>query len=353
MKSIRSPGEGTGSPPALHCPRCREPLRLDGISEPAWRCAACDRTYPVICGIPDLRVAPDPYIGIDADRAKGRAIAERAADLDFAGLVAWYYAHTDVVPAHHARAYTRGLLAAEARAAASLAAWDAHLVSGGGAALGGDLLEVGCGTGPLLVATAPRVRSLVGVDVAFRWLVVAHKRLAEGGVDTMLVCANAEALPFAGAAFDAVAMESVLEVVQDQAGALAEAARVARPGAPLVIATPNRFSLGPDPHVGTWGAGLLPERVVAAIARRQGAIPPRRRLHTSRSLARVLRRAGFARPRVFLPDVPAAHRRRLPPMLRAAAAVYTALAFVPLTRWLLLVVGPLLLAVAERERAAP
>ncbi|MCA9971972.1 MAG: hypothetical protein KC425_17230, partial [Anaerolineales bacterium] len=111
------------------CPHCRGDLALvdgDLAADGRLRCEACSRTYPVLLGIPDLRIFPDPYIDVAPDHAKGRQIAAAAADRGFPELIDYYYGITDVVPPRHAALYKRGLLAAEARAAAALAAWEAH-----------------------------------------------------------------------------------------------------------------------------------------------------------------------------------------------------------------------------------
>jgi SAM-dependent methyltransferase len=333
----------------LCCPHCREDLDDRGAS---LRCTGCGHEFPVVCGIPDLRVYPDPYIEPEADRAKGRALAARFDDLSFAELVAYYYSITPVVPPHHARRFTAGVLAAPARSAASLLEWDAQLPPGDSGSTGG-LLEVGCGTAPLLQAAHRRFSLLVGIDVAFRWLVLAKKRLAEAGVDALLLCASAEALPLRDRLFDRVVTDSVLEVVRDQKATLAECCRVLRPGGALFVTTPNRYSLGPDPHLGLWAGGLLPPAWLAAYARRQGAVPPQRRLLSALDLRRSLTEAGFERSRVWVPDVPAELRARFAWPIRALVALYQAAKRLPLSRSLLRWIGPLLHAVAQRPLHAP
>jgi SAM-dependent methyltransferase/uncharacterized protein YbaR (Trm112 family) len=335
----------------LCCPQCRGDLKERSGADAAFVCAACTREYPIILGIPDFRVFADPYIGIEADRAKGRRIAEHFDDLDFAGLVHYYYSTTDVVPPSQAQRFTRGLLAAGARAEAALDAWEPS--GRDSTERFGALLEIGCGTGPLLLVAAKRFETVVGVDIAFRWLVVAKKRLAEAGADIPLFCACAEALPFRAAAFERVVADSVLEHVADQQAVLSEAFRVMRPGGRLLLATPNRFSIGPDPHIGLWGGGMLPRRVVEAHARRQGAIPPKRQLLSVLSLRRLLRTAGFTLRRLFLPDVPAGQRLHFPRPMQWMIAGYHAVKRLPGTRQLLFLVGPLLYAVAQKERTEP
>ncbi|MGH7818617.1 MAG: methyltransferase domain-containing protein [Candidatus Binatia bacterium] len=325
------------------CPVCKAGLRETGGKEPELRCDRCDRTFPVILGIPDLRVFPDPYIDLEADREKGRQVAERFADFDFAGLVGFYYGITPAVPPACARLYSRSVLAAGARAEADLAAWE-------GEADGEPprrLLEIGCGTGPMLVAASRRFPEVTGIDVAFRWLVVAKKRLAEAAVQPALIAACAEALPFPDEAFDRVVADSVLEVVRDQRQVAAESRRVLRPGGRLFASTPNRFSLGPDPHAGLWAGGWLPERWVAAYVRRMGGIPPRRRLLSAAALRRLLREAGFE-PEIRLPDVSSAQRKHFGAGVNLLVGGYHLAKRLPGARALLLRIAPVLHAIARK-----
>ncbi len=193
----------------------------------------------------------------------------------------------------------------------------------------------------------------MGLDIALRWLVVARKRLEEKGVDATLVCACAEALPFASESFARVGAESVIDQVRDQAATVAECHRVLRPGGRLLLSTPNRTSLGPDPQTGVWAGSWLPERAVAALVRSQGGIPPRRRLLSGGGLRRLLAAAGFEPPRLVLPRIAAAQRRQLSPALRAAATAYGAARAVPGARRLLGAIGPLLVTAARKPAAAP
>jgi SAM-dependent methyltransferase len=295
----------------LCCPVCRADLE----SGPELSCRGCGRRFPVIAGIPDLRVFSDPYIGIEDDRKKGARLAERLDRETFSTLVDYYYSTTSVVPPRHARIYKRGLMAAGARAGVSLEGWERSSA----AAPGGSLLEIGCGTAPLLVEAARRGYRSVGIDVAFRWLVVGKKRLAEAGVRVPLICACAEALPFREGTFERVAIDSAIEVVNNQSAAMREAHRVLAPDGRLFLSTPNRFSVGPDPHLGVPAGGFWPEALLAAVARRQGALPPKRNLLWAKSLMRLIRDAGFTGARLDLPQVAQAQLQEVSGMLRAAA----------------------------------
>ncbi len=328
----------------LCCPYCRGDLAESGDAEPELECGGCRRRYPVVAGIPDLRIFDDPYIDAAADRAKARLVAGRLGETDLAGLLSFYYGMTDVVPPAHARRYTAGLLTAGDRAAGALDEW----ASESGAPLEGRLLDLGCGTAPLLAAAAARCESVAGVDIAMRWLVVARQRLLEARVSAPLVCACAEALPFRDAAFDVVAGESVLEVVEDQRRAAAEAYRVLRPGGRLWLTTPNRRSLGPDPHIGVPAGGWWPNALLRAWARVRGAVPPRRHLLSAGELDRLAAEAGFTRRRVFVPGISAGQRARLRGPMRAAAGAYSAMRGLRPARAVLRLIGPLLGLTAER-----
>ena len=97
---------------------------------------------------------------------------------------------------------------------------------------GARVLDAGCGTGhfslPLAAANA-----VVGVDVSAEMLAFARaKGLAP-------VRAAAEALPFAGGAFDVVLAASVIQLIPDGAALVRELLRVVKPGGRVVVCTIN------------------------------------------------------------------------------------------------------------------
>ena len=330
------------------CPHCRGELEQPGGGQLV--CLGCTRRFPITLGIPDLRVFPDPYIGFDDERAKVQKLVAGFPHFDFEGFIDFYYGITSVVPPQHAQMYKRGLLASAGRSRAWLAEWEA--AAGGSADRGGALLEVGCGTAPLLEAArgyTPRC----GVDIALRWLVVAKKRLEHAGIDLPLICACAEALPFREPQFDRVVFDSALEHLNDQPKALAEARRVLRLAGNLFVATPNRLSIGPDPQTGVWCGSWLPEKWTAAIVRRQGGIPPVRCLLSERELARLLSEAGFEAVNVFRLQITEAQRARLSPLQRRLLNLYEASVRVPGLTQVLRRIGPLLHGVARKPAGEP
>jgi ArsR family transcriptional regulator len=118
------------------------------------------------------------------------------------------------------------------------------------------LLDIGTGTGRLLELVAPRATRVLGVDMSRDMLALARARLAERGLADRAVVRQADMyrLPFADAAFDAVALQMVLHYAEDPAAALAEAARVLRPGGLLLIAdlAPHGEAALLEKHAHRW-----------------------------------------------------------------------------------------------------
>jgi SAM-dependent methyltransferase len=112
--------------------------------------------------------------------------------------------------------------------AAELLAWLAP-------AAGGRWLDVGCGTGALAatVLAGADPAAVVGLDPSAGFLAAARARLVDRRV--RLVAADARRLPLATASFDAVVSGLVLNFVPDPAAAVAEMARVARPGGRVAV----------------------------------------------------------------------------------------------------------------------
>src|SRR5581483_11479518 len=95
-------------------------------------------------------------------------------------------------------------------------------------ARGKDLLEVGCGTGLLLERFAAFARSAKGIDLSPRMLDRAKAR----GLDVRE--GSATDLPFDDGMFDVTVSFKVLAHVDDIGEALAEMARVTRPGGAIL-----------------------------------------------------------------------------------------------------------------------
>ncbi|MEP7382990.1 MAG: methyltransferase domain-containing protein, partial [Gemmatimonadota bacterium] len=285
------------------CPACHGGLEDD--EGPALRCTACGAHFPVTCGIPDLRTIGDPYLSVADDDAAARALVARDDERSFGALYASYYEGNEKVPPEQVARFTHGVLAAADRANATIDTWREL---GADLPATGVIVDLGCGTAPLGVALAARGHLVIAVDAGLRWLVLARKRAAARGIDLAVVCANAEQLPLRGKLATAVVGESVLENLADADAAITEVRRVVQPHSVIAFTTPNRHSVGPDPHLGLFAGGWRSAEALRAHAERTGQLMPRRRLFTPAELSRALQQVGFLGVRMALPRFADAQR---------------------------------------------
>lgn len=317
------------------CPLCRGPV----ASVPgAYSCKPCNRTYPVVFGIPDFRVFPDPYIGFEQDYAKAGRLLERTRGCDFEGVLRAYWSMTPEVEPQRAERFIQHALALKSRAAESLSVMDSLAAN---RLEDATLLDVGCGTGGFLLAAREHFRTVIGYDIAFRWLVVAQRQLQENGIDVPLVCGCAEYLPFPNNSFTTVVAADLIEHVRDQRRTLTEMQRVMTDDGVCFLTTPNRLSLAPDPHVRVWGLGYLPRRLMPAYVRVVKGVPYRFiRTLSYFELARLLFASGFRIEASTFPRIPARQRKSLKWWEQWLLRAYERLQRVPLLRSVLYVLGP-------------
>jgi demethylmenaquinone methyltransferase/2-methoxy-6-polyprenyl-1,4-benzoquinol methylase len=103
------------------------------------------------------------------------------------------------------------------------------------------VLDIGCGTGTLLLAAADSVGAngrLCGAEPSAPMVGRARAKAAAEGVNAEFVQAHAQRLPYPDAAFDAALCTMVLHHLppNERAAALAEARRVLKPGGTLLVA---------------------------------------------------------------------------------------------------------------------
>jgi demethylmenaquinone methyltransferase/2-methoxy-6-polyprenyl-1,4-benzoquinol methylase len=148
-------------------------------------------------------------------------------------------------------------------------AWKAYTVAVANLRPGDKVLDLAAGTGDLTQAFAPKVAPgglVVHTDINEAMLRVGRDRLIDAGVSLPATICDAEALPFGNGRFDLVSVAFGLRNMTHKDRALAEMARVLRPGGRLLVLEFSRpapvlrkpydwYSFNILPRIGQWVAG--------------------------------------------------------------------------------------------------
>ncbi|MFN2508026.1 MAG: methyltransferase domain-containing protein, partial [Chthoniobacterales bacterium] len=267
---------------------------------------------------------------------------------DFRGLVEYYWSITPDEPNDMARRFTAHALRGVDRGRHLLEA-QPGVRAKFQPDRGTRVLELGTRTGGLLLAAAERTDSALGIDIAFRWLIIARKRLQEAERPAQLVCCCAEFLPFHEEAFDLVLAENLLEHTAQPAKCIEEAHRVLKQDGIFFATTWNRLAAAPEPHVRLWGVGWLPRGLAKRYVRwRKRVGYDHVRLLSIFNLKRICARTSFGRCAIELPDLSAADLEQLSPAQRRAVRLYHRIKDVPFFRQLLLIIAPIFHLVCSR-----
>jgi SAM-dependent methyltransferase/uncharacterized protein YbaR (Trm112 family) len=196
----------------LACPHCHGALDWAALAH-EWRCPACPRSFPVRDGIVHF-VEPQELGPLDRR---------------FAHLYDWF---SWIYPAFSRSGFALiGMSEGQGRRQV-LDRLDPR---------GGRVLEVSIGPGsnlPYLV-DRPDVREVHGLDISIGQLRRCRALVHRRGWHVPLYLANAETLPFQEDTFDAVLHIGGINFFDDKARALAEMARVAKPGTRVVVVDEN------------------------------------------------------------------------------------------------------------------
>ena len=151
------------------------------------------------------------------------------------------------------------------------------------------LLDVGCGTGTIVLELAPHVNRAVGLDLSPGMIAIAQRKAA-GVANVEFRAESAGDLKSVDdAAFDCVCAFNILHLVEDPAALARALHRVLRPGGILVSSTP---CLG-----GSW---FPPYGLILPVMRWIGKAPPVQLIDPA-ALRPMLEAAGFVG--IEAPDV--------------------------------------------------
>ena len=118
-----------------------------------------------------------------------------------------------------------------------------------GVAVGGRVLDAGCGGGGMPVSLAEEVSAVIGIDPFNRFGAAGVRLARERGLPNVhFALADGMALPFASGSFDLVLSHAVIEHVSDALRYLRECARV--------LAADGRVYLSTSPYLSFAGAHL-------------------------------------------------------------------------------------------------
>ena len=282
---------------ALACPACASALGRDAAS---LRCRGCRREFPILAGVPDLRLQPDRFLSLEEDRAKGMAVLEKAGRRGYGAALEAYWSLTPELEPALAREHLRRQFAEREAGAALLQEVERRC-----GCIDSPVLDAGCGLGGFVAAAALRGMAVTGIDAAFRWTLIAKILLEEAGADAPILCANAEHPPFRAKSFGLAVANDLLEHVADPGEA---ASGVGRAAQTLYAASTHRYSLAPEPHVRLLGVGYLPRDTQGAYVKlRRGHAYNRVRPISSAELRACVRAGGLEPGPVFAAPVFAGH----------------------------------------------
>ncbi len=335
--------------PRLICPFCR--MGSISVQSTAWICDACKRKGRAWRGIPDLRTQDDDYLPNALD---WRIVDQLESVYNQSTLEALLEHYFDLAP-EPIDSVSRSLQLAHMQTVADRTPQCLKAIEP--FPKPGAVLDLGCGSGSSFetVSQHPGVKSVWGVDIAMRWLVIARKRLENLGLaqEVQLVCGCAEALPLPDRSFIAVLAGDVIEHVGDQAKTLVEVHRLLVPGGGLFLASPNRYSFAPEPHVHVWGVGFLPRSWMSAYVKRVRGMGYR----SIKNLGlgewrRLLRQSPFEGGTITAPSLTEGEIGRFGLWKRMTARMYQMCATTSPLDWVVLRVAPFFHVVARRSSEA-
>jgi demethylmenaquinone methyltransferase/2-methoxy-6-polyprenyl-1,4-benzoquinol methylase len=178
-------------------------------------------------------------------------------------------------------------------------AWKAFTVLTADVRPGHHVLDIASGTGDLALAFARKAGPtgrVVQTDINEAMLRVGRDRLLDAGVVLPTLACDAEKLPFADASFDRVSVAFGLRNMTHKDLALAEMARVLRPGGRLLVLEFSRVAKPLEKAYDWYSFNVLPRlgQLVAGDADSYRYLAESIRMHPSQQeLKAMMQKAGF------------------------------------------------------------
>ena len=178
-------------------------------------------------------------------------------------------------------------------------AWKAYAVAAAHVRAGDKVLDIAGGTGDLAAAFARRVGpqgTVVLTDINEAMLCVGRDRLLDMGLALPTLACDAERLPFADGSFDRVTVAFGLRNMTHKDAALAEMARVLRPGGRLLVLEFSQIAEPLRKPYDWYSFKLMPliGRVVARDADSYRYLAESIRVHPDQAtLKGMMKSAGF------------------------------------------------------------
>lgn len=208
------------------CPKCKRPLRL---MNNALCCNKCDRTYPIIDGIPDFLSGDEQasLASVFGGFSGITTLKRMTKRMDF------------LAPIYESQFFGSILLKLSgvnsniSQFRDRISSFHSKTLEG----ISGSVLDVACGPATYRRIASP-LRNVYGIDISMGMLKQGKAYIERDNIQGVhLARARVEELPFENAVFDGVMCSGSLHLFPDTVLALREIARTMKPAAPLSVQT--------------------------------------------------------------------------------------------------------------------